>query len=441
MKFCSTPRGRNNVASRLVAIGLLLVIHVLAQSAEPSVSKSIDVKSLANIDQCVNESIKKGDLPGAVVLIIHRGQVVYRKAFGHRAVKPAELPMLADTVFDLASLTKPIAPATSVMILIERGKLRLTDRVGRILPEFRKNGKEKITIEHLLLHTSGLTADNPEAGYLGGREKALENINKLSLEAEPGKRFRYSDVGYIVLGQVVEKVAGKPLNEYCREQIFEPLGMKDTTFLPNEVLKRRAAPNDLRKGEYIQGEVHDPRAFHLGGVAGHAGLFSTADDLALYVQVLLGEGHLNEKRILSPLAVKLMTTPRSVPLESTAGLRSFGWDVDTPFSSNRGELFPRGESFGHTGFTGTSIWIDPASETGIIILSNRLHPDGKGNVIGLRNRVATIVAASLREPRASQHRQADSSPPIFESVGTGIDMMEKEGCWRLRGRVHWMSER
>jgi CubicO group peptidase (beta-lactamase class C family) len=322
--------------------------------------------------------------------------------------------------------------------LIERGQLRLSDRVGRFLPEFANNGKEKITIEHLLLHTSGLMADNPETDYLAGKGQALENINKLSLEAEPGKRFRYSDVGYIVLGQVVEKVAGVPLDEYSREQIFERLGMKDTAFLPNEVLRKRAAPNDLRKGEYIQGEVHDPRAYHVGGVAGHAGLFSTSDDIGLFVQMLLEGGQLNEKRILSPLAVKLMTTPRSVPLDSGTGLRSFGWDVDTPFSSNRGELFPRGEGYGHTGFTGTSIWIDPASETGIIILSNRLHPDGKGNVIGLRNRIATIVAASLRDPRPSQHRQADSSPPIFEGVGSGIGVMGKERCWR---RVHWTSER
>ncbi|HEV3238059.1 MAG TPA: exo-beta-N-acetylmuramidase NamZ domain-containing protein [Gemmataceae bacterium] len=434
MKSCSISKNRIGPVSYLVALGLVLSTQDFSQSTEPSALKSIDVKTLEKIDESVNESIKRGELPGAVVLVIHGGQIVYKKALGHLAIKPTEYLMLPDTVFDLASLTKPIATATSIMILIESGKLRLTDPVVRFLPGFTNRGKEKITIEHLLLHTSGLTADNPEADYLEGKDKALENISKLSLEAEPGKRFRYSDVGYIVLGQVVEKVACKPLNEFARNRIFAPIGMKDTTFLPDDALKKRAAPNDLRKGELIKGEVHDPRAFHLGGVAGHAGLFSTADDLALFVRMLLGGGQLNEIRILSPLTVKLMTSPRFVPLESSTGLRSLGWDVDTPYSSNRGELFPRGESYGHTGFTGTSIWIDPPSETAVIFLSNRLHPDGKGNVIGIRNRVATIVASALTESRLSLPRQLDLPSSSFDAVKTGIDVLAKEKFARLKGK-------
>ncbi|HLJ97694.1 MAG TPA: exo-beta-N-acetylmuramidase NamZ domain-containing protein [Gemmataceae bacterium] len=394
---------------------------------QPSIT-SIDPDRLARIDRVVSRAIEQGQMPGAVILILHRGAAVFRKAYGLRSKEPAATPMTLDTVFDLASLTKPIATATSVLLLVEEGKLRFSDRVAQYLPAFGQNGKNRITVEQLLLHTSGLIADNPEADYREGRSKSLERVYLLTPIAEPGARFIYSDMGYLVLGELVAKLAGMPLDEFAHQRIFAPLGMKDTGFRPIGSQRERAAPASLRNGHWIAGEVHDPRAFQLGGVAGHAGLFSTADDLAVYVTMLLQGGAIHGRRILSPLSVRAMTTPRPVP----SGFRTYGWDVDTSFSANRGELFPRGQSFGHTGFTGTSIWIDPGSQTAVIFLSNRLHPDDKGNVTRVRNQVATLAAAALVGDEAAV-RNARSATPRRD-VFTGIDVLVKENFQRLKGR-------
>jgi len=260
-----------------------------------------------------------------------------------------------------------------------------------------------------LLHTSGLIGDNPEGDYRDGPKKALEHIYQLSLQSEPGSRFRYSDVGYIVLGQLVEKLSGETLDIFTRRHIFEPLAMRDTAFKPTGRLADRAVPTERCDGRWIRGEVHDPRAYLLGGVAGHAGLFSTADDLAIYAQMLLNQGEFKGKRILSPASVRLMVSPRAV----SDGWRALGWDVQTSFSSNRGELFPFG-SFGHTGFTGTSIWIDPSSETAVIFLSNRVHPQAKGNINRLRGQVATVVAASIAAPPFPKPPGETSAPSRAE---------------------------
>jgi CubicO group peptidase (beta-lactamase class C family) len=360
-----------------------------AFAADPAAA--VDPVRLARIDEAVKAALEKKELPGAVVLVVQRDRVIFRKAFGHRATQPAAVNMTADTLFDLASLTKPVATATSIMLLVEQGELSLSDRVAKYWPAFGAKGKDKITVEQLLLHTSGLIADNNVADYHDGKAKALERIADLTPTSEPGSRFAYSDVGYIVLGELVERIAGVPLNSFAKKYIFDPLGMKETTFLPDEKLTERAAPTEQRDGHWMKGEVHDPRAYALGGIAGHAGLFSTADDLAIFVRMLLQGGGLDGKRILCPLTVRQMTTPREVP----GGLRALGWDVQTAFSTNRGDLFPRGESFGHTGFTGTSLWIDPSSATAVIFLSNRVHPDGKGNVTKLRAQVATLAAAAM----------------------------------------------
>jgi uncharacterized protein YbbC (DUF1343 family) len=401
----------------------LLLVPTAARAADPAV----DASRLDRIDGAVKAALERNELPGAVVVVVHGGQVVFRKAYGLRSKQPAEVPMTLDTVFDLASLTKPVATATSVFLLIEQGKLRLSDRVTQYLPAFGENGKDKVTIENLLLHTSGLIADNPEADYKDGRDKALERLCALKPTAEPGTRFVYSDLNFIVLGEIVERVAEMPLDEFARKNIFEPLGMADTGFRPGDKLKGRAAPTEQREGQWRPGEVHDPRAFLLGGVAGHAGLFSTADDLALFARMLLNHGELNGRRLLSPLTVRTMTTARPVP----GGLRALGWDVQTSFSANRGELFSRDRGFGHTGFTGTSLWIDPESDTAVIFLSNRLHPDGKGNVTRLRGQVATLVAAAVLDVPASAGRE---SARKREPVLTGIDVLERERFARLRGR-------
>jgi uncharacterized protein YbbC (DUF1343 family) len=379
----------------------------------------LDAVKLGQIDGVVRQAIEQGSLPGAVVLVVHRRKVAFRKAYGLRSKQPAEVRMTDDTVFDLASLTKPVATATSIMILIEEGKLRLTDRVSQHLPDFAPNGKDRLTIEHLLLHTSGLIADNPVSDYADGRARAMERINQLKPLAEPGAQFIYSDVNYIVLGELVERLSGEKLDVFARKHIFEPLGLRETTFRPGSALAERAAPTEKRGDHWMRGEVHDPRASLLGGVAGHAGLFSTADDLAVFAQMILNHGTYRGQRILHPQTVRLMTTPRDVP----GGRRALGWDVQTRFSSNKGDGFSAA-SFGHTGFTGTSIWIDPPSQTAVIFLSNRVHPEAKTNVNRLRGRVASLVAASI----------VDAPTRTLSPVLNGIDVLRRDGFRMLKGR-------
>ncbi len=405
--------------SRCILVVLLVLPVAVRAAGLPGAAPAdvgMDAARLAEIDAVVAGAIERGGCPGAVVLVARQGRVVHRKAYGLRAKKPRPEPMTIDTVFDLASLTKPVATAASVLYLVEKGKLRLEDRVAKYLPAFGKHGKEAITVEHLLLHTSGLIADNALRDYRDGRARALERINDLRLVTEPGRRFVYSDVGFIVLGELVEKLAGQPLDACAREHFFEPLGLRDTTFRPGKDLRPRCAPTEQVEGRWLRGEVHDPRARALGGVAGHAGLFGTADDLAVFVQTLLDGGVWKTRRVLDEATVRLFVTPRPVP----GGRRTPGWDARTAFSSNRG-LYLSG--FGHTGFTGTSAWADPACGLVVIVLTNRVHPDGKGNVTRLRSRVATLAAQAVVRPPFPDRR-----------VLTGIDVLKRDGYKRLAGR-------
>lgn len=380
----------------LVALGmsnsLLLIVLGLVQAVPEEFSA---------VDRVIAAALKRGDCPGAVVVVVHADEVVFRKAYGQKAIKPEPIPMTPDTIFDLASLTKPIATATSVMVLIEQGKVSPDDTVSKHWPAFGVNRKEQVTIAQLLLHTSGLTADNALSDYADGKEKSLERIASLKLESPPGTRFKYSDVGFIVLGEIVEKVAGMSVAAFAQKHVFEPLKMTDTTFKPTVALKKRIAPTGLRDNSIILGEVHDPRAHKLGGVAGHAGLFSSGDDIARYCRMLLRGGELDGTRVLRENTVKLFTEPHTVP--GTVGKdgstskqsRAFGWDVNTSYSAPRGDLFIKGEGYGHTGFTGTSIWVDPGTKTAVIVLTNRVHPDDKGNATQLRREIATIVAQAV----------------------------------------------
>src|SRR5262245_8183331 len=378
---------------------VLCVLGVLG--GESCFAAGIDREQLAKIDDSVAAAIKRNECPGAVVVVVHNDEVVFRKAYGSRALKPEPVPMTPDTVFDMASLTKPVATATSVMILVEQGKLKLDDPVAKHWPAFAANEKDKVTVAHLLLHTSGLIPDNAITDYADGREKALERVAALKLEAPLGSRFRYSDVNFIVLGELVERVGGLPVDRFAKKHVFDPLKMTDTGFNPPDELKKRVAPTGLRDGKTILGEVHDPRAFKLGGVAGHAGLFSTADDLARYCRMLLRGGELDGTRVLAEKTVKLFIEPRAIPGPAgkdgtpTKAARSPGWDVETSYSAQRGELFTKGEGFGHTGFTGTSIWVDPGTKTAVIVLTNRVHPEDKGNVTQLRREIGTIVAKAV----------------------------------------------
>ncbi len=353
-----------------------------------------DPAKLAQIDALVETGLQEKRMPGCVVLVGRHGKIAWLKAYGRRAIRPEVVPMTTDTVFDLASLTKPVAAATSVMLLKERGKFKFDDPVAQHLPAFSQGGKEQVTIQQLLVHQSGLIPDNALKDYLDGPEKSFERIFALKPKTPPGTKFTYSDVGFLVLGELVRQVSGQPVNEFSQDNIFKPLGMSETGYLPGEALRLRAAPTEARDGKFTPGVVHDPRAFHLGGVAGHAGLFSTAEDLAVYAQMLLGKGTYGagEKavQILRPETVEEMTRPVVV----SSGLRGLGWDMQTGYSSNRGEgMSPA--AFGHGGFTGTAIWIDPQLDLFVVFLSNRVHPDGKGLVNPLAGKIGSAVVQSI----------------------------------------------
>jgi uncharacterized protein YbbC (DUF1343 family)/CubicO group peptidase (beta-lactamase class C family) len=392
---------------------------------------SVNALSLADsplqtsLARAVSESFQKQDCVGAVLVVVQKNEVIHREAYGFRALLPEKVPMTADTIFDLASLTKPVATASCVMLLVEQGKLRLSDTVAKHWSEFAQNGKGTVTVEQCLLHTTGLTADNAEKDYLEGKKLAFERIAALKLEAPAGTRFRYSDVGFLVLGELVERITGTTLDEFAKKHIFDPLMMKDTGYKPNQGMLSRVAPTGNRMLKPIVGEVHDPRAFAIGGVAGHAGLFGTADDLVKFAKMLLNNGERVGVRIFKPETVKLFTEPRPVP----GGLRSRGWDVDTGFSTPRGDHLPKGENFGHTGFTGTSIWIDPPSQTVIILLTSRLHPNDKGNVTALRKKVANIVTEGL-----AKRPKAPVPPSGISPVLCGVDVLQKENFKSLAGR-------
>ncbi|HUK88448.1 MAG TPA: serine hydrolase [Terriglobales bacterium] len=341
---------------------------------------------LQTVDAILQRAVEEGEVPGAVLEVGHDGRVVYRKAFGARALEPRREEMTVDTIFDLASMTKPVATAMCVMRLVELGQVRLNEPVAHYLPQFGQNGKQDITVRQLLTHFSGLPPDLDLKQRWAGKQEGLRRAYAAAPVIPPGSAFSYSDINFIVLGALVEKVSGMPLEQYAERYIFQPLGMNETRFLPPANWRPRIAPTQFVDGVMLRGVVHDPTARRMGGVAGHAGLFSTADDLAKFAQALLDE------KILTPGILRKMETPQQPP--NATVLRGLGWDIDSPYSTNRGELLPVG-SFGHTGFTGTSIWIDPVTRTYIILLTNAVHPNGGKSAVSLRSRVATAVTEAL----------------------------------------------
>ncbi len=407
---------------------------LLAATQASTAAVSNPVK-LSNVDSVINQAIADGNIPGAVLVVGHDGKVIYRKAYGYRALEPRRLPMTIDTIFDLASLTKVIATTTAVMQLMERGKIRLNDPVAKYIPEFGQNGKDDITIRQLLTHYSGLAPDLDLETPWEGKQTAYQLACVMPPETTPGSGFVYSDINFIMLGDLVEKVSGETLDSYTAQHIFTPLKLTHTRYLPPASWRLKIAPTQYdEKNKMLWGVVHDPTARRMGGVAGHAGLFGTGDDLAKFAQTLLDGGD----GVLSDEAVTKMTSPQTPP--SAPVLRGFGWDIDSPFSSNRGDLFPIG-SFGHTGFTGTSIWIDPTTHAYVILLTNSVHPRGKGNAIGLRVKVATEIAAAL--PLTPDEKEALRGKSITGyneawtagrrmsarngTVKTGVDVLEDHG--------------
>ena len=445
----------------------LLTAVVAALCIAVPEGKQANSSGFARIDDLVHAAIAAKATPGAVVVVGQGDRTLYEKAFGSRATVPADEPMTLDTVFDLASLTKVVGTTTAVMTLIEDGRLRLNDSIASHVPGFERYGKGGIQIRHLLTHVSGLRPDvdlHPWTGYEAAIELAKDEVPA----APPGEAFVYSDINFFLLGDIVSRVTGQSLDAYLKARVFGPLGMTDTGFLPPKVLLPRIAPTERcadqdawpckRPGAApLRGVVHDPTARRMGGIAGHAGLFSTARDLELFARMLLGKGRLGNTRILSAASVDAMTS-RQTPAGMAAN-RGFGWDIDSQFSANRGDLFPVGTSYGHTGFTGTSLWIDPGSNSYVIFLSSRLHPDGNGDVTPLRSRVATVAAAAITSvqdggsgrgfntavqnggsrttvnPRVeppSLNRRLE--PPAGTRVLTGIDVLVRDGFKQLRGK-------
>lgn len=359
----------------------------------------LDEKALSEIEPLIAAAIEQKQLPGCVLLIGRPSGIAWFKAYGNKRVEPEQEAMTVETVFDLASLTKPLATATSIFKLAEMQKLSIDDPVAKYIAEFAVEGKGEITLRDLLVHRSGLIPDNPIEDYLDGPLKARERLFALKPTAPNRSSFKYSDVNFLVLGEIVTRVSGQSLSDFSREHIYEALGMKETGYLPNESLRRRAAPATLRDGAWIQGEVHDPRAFRLEGVAGHAGLFGTARDLAAYATDALAGLQDDKSRILKQSSWRAMIEPHTIEGVDQGGkptrdVRSPGWDVQSRYSSNRGKRLSA-SSFGHGGFTGTSLWIDPEQRLFVIFLSNRLHPDGRGLVNPLIGKITDITVESL----------------------------------------------
>jgi uncharacterized protein YbbC (DUF1343 family)/CubicO group peptidase (beta-lactamase class C family) len=408
------------------------------------------------MDTAINQAIADKKCPGGVLWFEHDA-VAYHKAYGHRALVPKSERMTEDTIFDAASLTKVVACTPAVMLLVERGQLKLDASITNYIPEFTGDGKEAITTRHLLTHTSGLRPDIETKSDWHGQKVAIQKACEEKPQTPPGTAFRYSDINFFLLGEIVQRVSKMPLEEFVSRNIYRPLRMSDTGYLPQKSKLSRIAPTEVVDGAPFRGIVHDPTARHMGGVAGHAGLFLTASDLGRYARMLLSEGSLGGVRIFKPETVRLMRsvqTPASVSVR-----RGLGWDIDSGYSGPRGNLFPLG-SFGHTGWTGTSIWIDPFSQSFLIFLSNRNHPDETGNVGRLRSQLGTLAAEAVKDynfanvpgslagrneetsagadqPRSRRNR--DSSNAITRNQQpkrrtlTGADVLERDNFTPLKG--------
>jgi len=392
------PRRSRAPALHKTPQGFFVVCLFLVQ-APAAIASSADEQQFPDpfveIDPVVEHHIGLGNMPGAVVLVGHKDAIVFHKAYGNRCIEPEVEAMTADTVFDLASLTKVVATAPSVMLLVQRGRLKLDDKASKYLPAFGKAGKMNITLRQLLVHYSGLPADLRKTRRRKVTSKnVLSRVYQTQLVAPPGQRFIYSDLGFVVLGKVVEKVTGQSLARFAQENLFSPLGMTSTGFLPRRETVSNVAPTERLKNDgMLRGQVHDPLAAKLGGVAGDAGLFSTARDLARFCQMLLQGGSLEGVQIFQPEIVAQMTSPQSP--SGKPDIRGFGWDIQSTYSSVKGDFFSA-SSYGHTGYTGTSLWIDPEVQTFLVILTNRVHPDGKGSVKELRMELANIVGRVYR---------------------------------------------
>lgn len=426
-----------------------LIQLTLASTLSVDAASTLDRATLHKMDEATRTAIDEEKCPGAVLWVEH-GNNRYCKAFGDRALMPDEEEMTKDTIFDLASLTKVVAGTPAIMLLVERGQVKLDEPVHTYIPEFTGDGKETVTVRELLTHTSGLLPDVETRTDWHGRDEAVRKACAEKLRTKPGTTFTYSDVNLFMVGAIVERVSGMKLEDFVQKEIYQPLKMIDTGYLPPTNKMARIAPTEpdpAHPETFLRGVVHDPTSRHMGGVAGHAGLFSTAADLARYARMMLNEGTLDGVRIFKPETVKLMTSVQTPP--GMAARRGLGWDIDSGYSRPRGSLFPRG-SYGHTGWTGTCLWIDPYSKTFFIFLSNRNHPDGNGNVLTLYNDLGTLAAQAVKDfdfnfvegelpPKAPQKatkaeiEEMDALSNDVPGVLNGIDVLEREHFAPLKG--------
>jgi uncharacterized protein YbbC (DUF1343 family)/CubicO group peptidase (beta-lactamase class C family) len=392
------------------------------------------------LDAAASDAVAAGAVPGAVVLVGEGERVLYRKATGSRALLPALEPETVDTIFDLASLTKVLATTPAVLLLWEQGRIDLDAPLGRYLKEINAPALQDVTVRRLLTHSAGLPAMPVREAMARGFPEAARVLARGGLAATPGTTFLYSDTGFILLGELVRRVSGEPLDRFVRKRFYNPLGMRHTTFRPPESWRPRIAPTEIVNSHGpLRGIVHDGNARLLGGVAGHAGLLSTADDLARFCRMLLHGGVLDGRRYLKESTVRAMFTPEVIG-ETTRGL---GWDMASPYSRGLGSFFPMG-GVGHTGFTGPAIWMDPGGESYLIVLTNRVHPYGKGSVVELRRRISAAVGTRLAargEPPVPTVLTESGGPAADEAAApagqtqTGLDQLEAEGFRRLRGRT------
>jgi uncharacterized protein YbbC (DUF1343 family)/CubicO group peptidase (beta-lactamase class C family) len=423
---------------------LLCVALVSAGGAKP-----LDPAKLSLIDDAVQKAIDEHRLPGAVVWVEHGGDI-YWKAYGKRSLVPAVEPMTRDTIFDVASLTKVLAGTPAIMLLVERGKVDLDAPVSTYIPEYTGE-MGKITVRQLLTHTSGMPPDVSTKSKWQGPETAIQMAAGMKLDSTPGAKFRYSDINLFTVGEIVARVSGMSLDQFCAREIYRPLKMKDTGFLPPAGKISRVAPTQMTdggglltektNGAVLRGTVHDPTSRFMGGVAGHAGLFTTAPDMARFARMMLNMGELDGRRIFLPETVKMMTRVQTPPgMEDRRGL---GWDIDSRYSSPRGKHFPLG-SYGHTGFTGCAFWIDPFSKTFFIFLSNHVHPyGGTGSVVSLYRAIGTLAAEAVTDfnfdsvpgalppwrPKPERLSATEGPARVLE----GIDVLEQDKFAPLKG--------